>query len=456
MNKTSFLIFTVACFLLSACAVNKPVSHKKEVISFSGNPILPGDFADPCLLVYQDTFYIYATSGAEATVWRSADFVNWKLTKLNWPTSMQLPDIWAPAVRRAGNGKFYLYTTIDHNLYVGVADHPAGPFRNALGGDSIFIRNRLLSPKMHSIDADCFIDDDGKAYLYWGSGFDFKDGVCGAGELNTDMTSFKDTPKLVTPEGYFEGPHMLKHQGLYYLMYSDGLYYDSSYKVRYAMSANPLGPFVQGKNSPVLTSTPDGLISGPGHHYTFFDGENYYIIYHRHTYPLYKGERQVCIDKLNFEEKGAINKVVATQQGVPLTFTKVKAVRDTYHPAAAQTSAPSDTAYTASKAFDDFWGTLWAVKNENKPVSLTLDFATSIAIKSCTPVFEHVMGDYDFTIEYSTDGKQWNAYGEGSNATATEWPVQMKKKVSARFMKITINKCNKDYKRIGLWELQVR
>ncbi len=454
--KASFFICITVLFLSQSCTVHQPVTRSKQTVAFSGNPILPGDFADPCLLRYNDTFYIYATSGAEATVWRSADFVNWTLTKLNWPTSMQLPDIWAPAVRQASNGKFYLYTTVNHNLYVGVADHPAGPFRNALGDDSIFIRNRLLSPKMHSIDADCFIDDDGKAYLYWGSGFDFKDGVCGAGELNKDMTSFKDTPKLITPEGYFEGPHMLKRQGLYYLMYSDGLYYDSSYKVRYAVSDKPLGPFTQGKNSPVLTSTPGGTISGPGHHYTFQDGDNYYIIYHRHTYPFYNGHRQICIDKLSFEEKGAIHKVIPTQTGVPLTFDRIKAVRDTYHPSFVQASSPSDTSYAAAKAFDYSWGTLWSVKNNSAPVSITAGFATPISLKSCTPVFEHVMGDYDFIIEYSMDGKEWNVYGEGSNANSEEWPVQVKKKVQAKYVRLTVTRCSKDYERIGLWELQIR
>ncbi|MCW3106330.1 MAG: glycosidase related protein, partial [Segetibacter sp.] len=51
----------------------------KEKTRFSDNPILPGDFADPCILTYIDTFYVYGTLDNEATVWSSADFVNWKL-----------------------------------------------------------------------------------------------------------------------------------------------------------------------------------------------------------------------------------------------------------------------------------------------------------------------------------------------------------------------------------------
>ncbi len=92
----------------------------------TGNPFLPGDFADPCIVAYRDTFYVYATSGSEATVWSSPDFVNWKLSKLNWPTSMGLPDIWAPAVRQAPDGKFYFYTATDHNIYAGQSRPPYG------------------------------------------------------------------------------------------------------------------------------------------------------------------------------------------------------------------------------------------------------------------------------------------------------------------------------------------
>src|SRR5215218_7223697 len=162
-KKVWFVI--VAFLILQSCGVSKKAQPAQNETAFSGNPILPGDFADPCILVYQDTFYIYATTGSEATVWRSVDFKNWKLTKLNWPTSMGLPDIWAPAVRQGNDSRFYFYTATNHNLYAGVSEHPYGPFKNILNDDSIFIKNRQWWSKMHSIDADVFIDDDKQAYL---------------------------------------------------------------------------------------------------------------------------------------------------------------------------------------------------------------------------------------------------------------------------------------------------
>src|SRR5687767_8595239 len=134
-----FHIYFFCVTLLAGCGgmlTQRPVLLQQA----TRNPVLPGDFADPYIIRYRDTFYIYATTGNEATVWRSADFNNWKLTKLNWPTSMNLPDIWAPAVTQGTDGRFYLYTSVNHNIYAGVADHPMGPFRNILGGDSIFIK----------------------------------------------------------------------------------------------------------------------------------------------------------------------------------------------------------------------------------------------------------------------------------------------------------------------------
>jgi arabinoxylan arabinofuranohydrolase len=437
---------------------------------YSGNPLLPGNFADPCILVHQDTFYIYATTGNEATVWYSPDFVEWKLRKLNWPTSMGLPDIWAPEVAQGTDGRFYFYTSTDHNIYAGVADHPMGPFTNLLGGDSIFIKNRQWWDKMHSIDADCFIDDDGQAYLYWGSGFEFVDGICAVGRLAPDMASFLEDPILITPNEYFEGPHMMKRNGIYYLMYSDSLYYDSTYKVRYATSTSPMGPFTEGPNSPILKSTPDGSVTGPGHHYTLQRGDQHYIVYHAHARPEAKpgGEliRQVFIDKLEFEPDGAIKPVVATRQGVPLDFipdggpagspagsTSVSA-RSPLRPVASSASATIDPRLGAEKAFDGDKGTLWAAPAEALPAWLMADFGEQRPIAEVQPVFDEVMGPYQYRIHYSADGSSWKEYAAGQNATHTEWPASHRQQVQARYVRITIENGTPN-KRAGLWELWV-
>jgi arabinoxylan arabinofuranohydrolase len=452
MRKVLTLI-ALTGILLSGCQYGEVENRH-----YSGNPILPGNFADPCVVVHLDTFYIYATSGREATVWRSPDFRNWKLTKLNWPSSMELPSVWAPAVTRGKDGRFYLYTSTDHNLYAGVSDHPLGPFTNLLGGDSIFIQNRQWWDKMHTIDADCYLDDDGEAYLYWGSGFDFKDGICAVGILDNDMASFREQPELITPDNYFEGPHMLKRDGIYYLTYSDGFFYDSTYKVRYAVSDSPMGPFVEGKNSPILKSTPDGEIIGPGHHYTMKMGEEIYIIYHKHGYPPPVNKRrlirQVCIDRLEFDTDGSIKLVEATKEGVLLDFAKNDKGDNQVRPALYRSSGTQGVEFSAEKAFDNDFGTIWAADNGPEPCWLEADFGAPIVVTSCSPIFDRVMASYTYRIEYSEEDGNWKLYGEGNNSDADEWPVEIAKEVKARKIRISIDPSDK-YDRIGLWEFKI-
>jgi beta-xylosidase len=312
---------------------------------------------------------------------------------------------------------------------------------------------------MHSIDADCFIDDDGQAYLYWGSGFDFKDGICACGILGNDMASFKETPQLVTPAGYFEGPHMMKRQGKYYLMYSDGFFYDSTYKVRYAISNKPTGPFTEGKNSPVLKSSPDGKISGPGHHYTINFNDNYYIVYHRHAQPLYTPYwgpiRQICIDKMNFDADGSISRITATQEGVPLDFVRVKEHKVPLKPLKAEASSYQGDSFSPDLAFDNNWGTLWAADKNELPAWLKADFGKKITIHSCEPYFDRIMGDYEYKIEYSSDDKTWELYAEGNNAQTDEWPIHHSLNMKARYVRLTILGQSQEPHRIGLWELKI-
>ena len=61
----------------------------------SGNPILPGYYADPSVVTYEGKHYIYATLDpwGDKTLgcWESADFKNWTYRELNWPTKAAPP-----------------------------------------------------------------------------------------------------------------------------------------------------------------------------------------------------------------------------------------------------------------------------------------------------------------------------------------------------------------------------
>jgi beta-xylosidase len=294
-------------------------SNKKEYPNIS-NPIHPGFYADPSLVELNDSYYIYATidpwGGDELAVLETKDFINWETKHINWPTKQACTSptsndskVWAPSVIKALNGKYYMYVSVGSEVWVGMSEKPLGPWANAKADKSPLIKGDLF-PEFHMIDAEAFIDDDGQAYLYWGSGLDWVNGHCFVVKLKNDMVTFDGDIKDITPPNYFEAPFMIKRDNKYYLMYSDGKCLNSTYKVRYSIGDTPYGPWEEGKNSPILTTSNDSTTYGPGHHTVFNkDGQNY-ILYHRidksKTESVF---RQLCIDSLNFSDNGDMKKI---------------------------------------------------------------------------------------------------------------------------------------------------
>ena len=275
------------------------------------DPLINGDFADPSIVKFGDKYYIYATidpwGAEELGVLESDDFVHWEQKHINWPTkelctseTSNSSNVWAPSVIEGKDGKFYMYVSVGSEVWAGVSEHPLGPWKNAKSDNSPLIKGNMF-PEYHMIDAEVFIDDDKQVYLYWGSGLDWVNGHCFVVPLKDDMISFDEAEiKDITPPNYFEAPFMVKKDGTYFLMYSDGKCTTETYKVRYAKANNPFGPFSEGENSPVLTTSEDKSTLGPGHHSVFTEGGQDYILYHRITNNSDQLYRELAIDSLNF------------------------------------------------------------------------------------------------------------------------------------------------------------
>ncbi len=312
--KTSILIL-FTCFPLTSSVWGQ---DKKLSIT---NPIIDGYFADPTIIKHEDVYYIYATidpwGGEEVAVLKTKNFQNFERKHINWPTKKACTSptswgtmVWAPSVVKAPDGKFYMFVSVGSEIWVGTSEYPLGPWKNAKADGSPLVSSKAY-PGFHMIDAESFIDTDGQAYLYWGSGLNWVNGHCFAVKLDKDMVSFIGEPKDITPPNYFEAPYMLKRNETYYLMYSEGKAIDPTYKIRYSTSKNPFGPWVEGVNSPILSTSSDSITYGPGHHTVFSENGQYYILYHRikpqkESFVL----RQLCIDSLNFDVKGNILKVI--------------------------------------------------------------------------------------------------------------------------------------------------
>ena len=168
-----------------------------------GNPLMTQRFgADPFVLVYKDRVYVYMTGDFlqkddegkpkkmsyspinTIRILSSADLSNWtdhgdvkaagSEGAAPWAASS-----WAPAAayrETGGEAKFFLYFANSGNgIGVLAADSPAGPFKDPLGGPLVSRSTPNCGEKEVPwlFDPAVFVDDDGKAWLYFGGGFEF-------------------------------------------------------------------------------------------------------------------------------------------------------------------------------------------------------------------------------------------------------------------------------------------
>ncbi|WP_075731408.1 family 43 glycosylhydrolase [Streptomyces acidiscabies] len=286
------------------------------------SPVLPGLNADPNVVRFGDTFYIYPTtdgfegwSGTQFKAYSSKDLVHWTdhgvILDLGPDVSWADSRAWAPTIAEK-NGKYYFYFCADANIGVAVSDSPTGPFKDALGKP--LLKAGQLPGQM--IDPATFTDDDGTTYLYWGNGRAY------VAKLNADMTSLDmSTFKDITPSGYNEGTFVVKRKGTYYLMWSENDTRDVDYRVAYATGPSPTGPWT--KRGVILEKDLSLGIKGPGHHSVVQvpNSDDWYIAYHRFAIPGGDGtHRETTIDKMEFDANGLIKKVVPTLSSIdPVT-----------------------------------------------------------------------------------------------------------------------------------------
>ena len=133
--------------------------------------------------------------------------------------------------------------------------------------------------------------------------------------MNENMDGFSPLPDgelfhEITPEGYVEGPCMMKRAGKYHFMYSTGNWTDGSYGVCVSTADRPEGPFIGAEK--ILEAQPP-TADGPGHNGYLQKENGDFIVYHRRTVgDLNPHHRQLCIDELHFDEKGGMLPVIMT------------------------------------------------------------------------------------------------------------------------------------------------
>ena len=295
----------------------------------SGNPVFEGWYADPEGVIFGDTYWIYPTYSAPYDkqvffdCFSSKDLVTWEkhsrildTAEVKWARRA----MWAPSVVEKDGKYFFFFGANDiqndqavGGIGVAVADKPSGPFKDYLG--------KPLIGKFHNgaqpIDQFVFKDKDGAHYLIYGGWRH-----CNIARLNDDFTGFVPfadgtTFKEITPQGYVEGPFMFIRDGKYYFMWSEGGWTGPNYSVAYAIADSPFGPFERiGK---VLKQDPE-IATGAGHHSVIHvpGTDEYYIVYHRRPLGERDGNSRVtCIDRMEFDDRGFIQPIRITHEGVP-------------------------------------------------------------------------------------------------------------------------------------------
>lgn len=145
--------------------------------------------------------------------------------------------------------------------------------------------------------------------------------------LNDDMISIDtNSIKVMTPDATFrEGTEVFYRNGKYYFLWSEDDTRSENYRVRYGYSDSPTGKITVPENNLILAKDAANGIFGTGHNSVIQvpGKDEWYIVYHRFTRP--KGitmgnaagyNREVCIDKMEFNSDGSIKKVVPTVAGI--------------------------------------------------------------------------------------------------------------------------------------------
>jgi xylan 1,4-beta-xylosidase len=285
--------------------------------------------ADPTIFYNNGTYYLYGTGGNEYNqgfpVYSSSDLKTWTgPVGKNQGYALKKGDafgdnkFWAPQVFQYQNNFYMAYAASEH-IGIATSDSPLGPFASKT--------LQSIPAETKQIDPYVFVDNDGKKYLYYVA-------VANGGnriyvvELQEDMLSVKKETATLCIEAtekwentdpqysnwpVIEGPTVIRHNNLYYLVYSANHFKSIDYAVGYATSTSPLGPWKKYEGSPIIHRSITGE-NGSGHG-DLVQGKNndWLYVFHTHNSAEKIAPRKTAIIAINFvkDTKTGLDKLVA-------------------------------------------------------------------------------------------------------------------------------------------------
>ena len=337
---------------------NAPLAQAVGKTILNGNPLVSHKFgADPYALVYEDRVYLYATNDVfqydesgnvkdntyaninKLSVISSDDLVNWTdhgfidVAGLNsaakWATQS-----WAPAAVHKvidGKDKFFIYFANNaSNIGVLMSDSPTGPWIDPIGKPLLTRETPGVEKVTWLFDPAVLVDDDGKAYIYFGGGIpegqEAMPNTARVMELGDDMISVLGEALPIPAPYMFENSGINKVNNKYYYTYCSNFYdgvrpegSPQAGQISYMVSDSPMGPWTY---EGIILKNPVHFfdIGGNNHHAIFEFHDSWYIAYHAQTLSkamgVAKGYRSTHLNQVFFNEDGTIQEIIADYEGV--------------------------------------------------------------------------------------------------------------------------------------------
>ncbi len=426
---------------------------------------------EPVVLIFRDEYYLFVTGSRG--YWISDNMRDW-----NYVNAPNFPG----GVVSVVNINDVLYACSMNNVNVFSSSDPkSGEWTQAGTFDS----DRYG-------DANMYLDDDGRLYMYygWSQIMSFK-------VVELDPKTFKEIgePKICFfgnhdehgferrraddvifpffdhrpyyPEEYpwIEGPWMLKHNGKYYLQYAAiGLEF-LSYSHGVYVADNPMGPFEYSPHNP-LTFKTTGFAPGAGHGSTFHDknGQLWTIC----MIPSYYGGRggaEMSLFPTAVDAEGVMHSNTAfgdypqyypgvKEDAVDNNFTGWMLLSQKKYVEVSSTLE----GYRAANAVDENFMTHWCAETGDPGEYMTVDLGKECNIYAMQVNFtqqdvERAAGGFggfggggggldqyqSYTVQVSNDNQNWSMLLDKSNITQDlrHDYTELDEPVKARYVKLT-------------------
>lgn len=412
MNAIKTLRMSLTAFALLLCAnvfgqneqnTDKTFCNPLDIIIGNERSYRGGE---PIVLIYKDDYYLFVSH--RKGYWYSQDMQNW--------TYVDAPDY---------PGGVVSVVEMDGKL-IGCSMNNKNVYRAVDPKKGIWKKIGELSSDRYG-DANMFVDDDGRLYMYYGWSQIMPFRVV---ELDKKTFKEKGETKILfwsdiknhgfevrKPEDviysifngrrtYFEeelpwieGPYVIKHNGKYYLQYAAiGLEF-ISYSHGVYVADNPMGPFVYSEHNP-LTFKTSGFQVGAGHGSTFHDKKgNLWTIC---MIPAQYGEggrgSELAIYPTAVDEQGVMYSNTAYGD-YPQYYAKDRKVGgvDNYTDwkllsfgKRTEVSSTLDPKYSANQALDEDFKTCWAAATGNPGEYFTVDLGAKASINAIQINWDHI------------------------------------------------------------------